>query len=159
VIDVSLHSADLGNPVPNEPSDRRKLIVNLYRIGKSISEIATITKMSRGQVYQILKEESAEHIKRAGTDGLRVERACELELVREHMFGKLFRTDECGEPVAPNKDDLASYARIVNLQAKLMGVGSAGPIYAPGDYRGSRGFQPDVATYKQADGNGGDGKE
>ena len=112
--------------VPNDPQSGRDQIVNLYRVGKSVSEIAAITNVSRGRVSQIIKEATAAHIKRAGTDGIRIELASELEMAREHMSASLFRTGEDGIPVPPDKDLAATYDRILGRLCMVLGVSQAG---------------------------------
>jgi hypothetical protein len=147
---MTLHNADLSRPVPNEPEGRRMQIVNLYRIGKKPWEIAQIMGVSVTRVHQILKEETAKAIKRAGTDGLRVERVTELEILREHLFPLLIQTNEDGEPVAPNNDTLSGYLKVVDLQGTMMGVSAAGPLYTNGDMRKMMKRQPPTITFSEA---------
>lgn len=147
---MAIHNADLSEPVPNEP-DRRKQIVNLYRIGKWPREIASILGVSTSRVNQVLKEHTATHMKRGGTDGFRVELASEMDLIREHLGHLLCQTNEEGEPKALDWDTFKEYERIAQLQIVLLGVSSAGPIYAEGDQRRLLKRQRIVETYNEVD--------
>jgi Homeodomain-like domain len=156
---MSLHNADLGDPVPNESGDRRKQIVNLYGIGKLPPEIAAILGVSRSRVNQILKEETAAHIKSVGTDGMRVELATDLELLKEHLIPLCFPVNDEGEPVAPDKDTVSLLLKTVKQLGDVMGMGSAGPVYADGNLRGFLNGQGEIATYNQATRKSRDGKK
>ncbi len=140
----------------NNPEDRREAVIALYEAGKATSEIARITGLTLSRVNQILKPERSAHIKKAGTDGIRLERVSELELVREHLFASLFPTNEDGQPLPPNKEAMAAYLRVVSLQGTLMGTSAAGPIYGPGalpkaakDQMAIRAYQ--LGGYKKTD--------
>jgi hypothetical protein len=116
----------------NGSEDKKSIVVTLYQGGMATSAIAKSTGLTLSRVNQILKAERVAHIKKAGTDGIRVERVSELELVREHLFASLFPTNEAGDPVPPNKEAMAAYLRVVSLQGTLMGTSAAGPIYGVG---------------------------
>jgi hypothetical protein len=145
-----------GDPTPNGAGprangseDKKEIVITLYEAGMATSAIAKSTGLTLSRVNQILKAERCAHIKRAGTDGIRVERVSELELVREHLFASLFPTNEEGHAVPPNKEAMAAYLRVVSLQGTLMGTSSAGPIYGEGALPQFAKEQMAVAAYRR----------
>lgn len=136
-------------PKTNGSEDKKEIVITLYEGGMATSAIAKITGLTLSRVNQIVKAERAAHIKKAGTDGIRVERVSELELVREHLFGSLFPTNEDGHPMPPNKEAMAAYLRVVSLQGTLMGASAAGPIYGDGDLPRSAKEGQAIAQYNR----------
>ena len=145
-----------GDPTPdgtgsktNGSEDRTEIVITLYEGGMATSGIAKSTGLTLSRVNQIVKAERAAHIKTAGTDGIRVERVSELELLRDHLFASLFPTTEDGHPLPPNKEAMAAYLRVVSLQGTLMGASAAGPIYGDGDLPRSAKELQAIATYNR----------
>jgi len=145
-----------GDPPPNGTGaetkgfeDKKGIVITLYEAGMATSAIAKSTGLTLSRVNQILKAERAAHIKTAGTDGIRVERVSELELLREHLFASLFPTSENGHPLPPDKEAMTAYLRVVSLQGTLMGASAAGPIYGDGDLPRSAKESQAIAQYNR----------
>ncbi len=125
--------AKFDDHASSNSGDRKEAIITLYSGGKSPAAIAKYLGLTPSRVNQVIKDHKVAQIKMSGTNQMRVERLAEMELLREHVLAGLFPVNEKGEPLPPNKDDLAGYVRVVRLEERLMGASAAGPIYVPGE--------------------------
>lgn len=107
----------------NGPSIAAK-VVALFRAGKRPVEVAVSLNLSTTRVHQILQGDIARNFKTVGTDGIRLQRYSELELMRQHLYPLMFPNDDddIQDPAPPDKEVVSAYLRIVKQQESILGM-------------------------------------